>query len=111
MRCPSTATDIPSGLRRPGAYRGVLHETTDQALECQIELYERWHGAAQGRIHIWFNLRTIFNNSDAQITRTKDLADRYQTGIQMHVAEIREEVEATSLTEVPGRPQRGDPRG
>ena len=25
------ATDIPSGLRRPGAYRGVLHEATDQA--------------------------------------------------------------------------------
>jgi thiamine pyrophosphate-dependent acetolactate synthase large subunit-like protein len=25
------ATDIPSGLRRPGVYRGVLHETTDQA--------------------------------------------------------------------------------
>src|ERR671928_1774315 len=25
------ATDIPSGLRRPGTYRGVLHETTDQA--------------------------------------------------------------------------------
>jgi thiamine pyrophosphate-dependent acetolactate synthase large subunit-like protein len=24
------ATDIPSGLRRPGAYRGVLHETSDQ---------------------------------------------------------------------------------
>src|SRR5205809_1905006 len=24
------ATDIPSGLRRPGAYRGVLHATTDQ---------------------------------------------------------------------------------
>ena len=25
------ATDIPSPLRREGAYRGVLHETTDQA--------------------------------------------------------------------------------
>jgi acetolactate synthase-1/2/3 large subunit len=25
------ATDIPSGLRQPGVYRGVLHETTDQA--------------------------------------------------------------------------------
>lgn len=25
------ATDIPRGLRRPGVYRGVLHETTDQA--------------------------------------------------------------------------------
>ncbi len=25
------ATDIPTSVRRPGAYRGVLHETTDQA--------------------------------------------------------------------------------
>src|SRR5215216_6763744 len=25
------ATDIPSALRQPGTYRGVLHETTDQA--------------------------------------------------------------------------------
>src|SRR4051794_10082200 len=25
------ATDIPAALRRPGVYRGVLHETTDQA--------------------------------------------------------------------------------
>src|SRR5690242_21281751 len=25
------ATDIPSALRRPDTYRGVLHETTDQA--------------------------------------------------------------------------------
>src|SRR4051812_29124636 len=25
------ATDIPASLRRPGVYRGVLHETTDQA--------------------------------------------------------------------------------
>src|SRR3954447_8700756 len=25
------ATDIPSTLRRPGAYRGILHETADQA--------------------------------------------------------------------------------
>src|ERR671916_882241 len=25
------ATDIPAALRRPSAYRGVLHETTDQA--------------------------------------------------------------------------------
>ena len=25
------ATDIPTTLRRPGVYRGVLHETRDQA--------------------------------------------------------------------------------
>src|SRR3954447_25414776 len=26
----AVATDIPTSLRRPGVYRGVLHETTDQ---------------------------------------------------------------------------------
>ena len=30
-RSSSIATDIPAALRRPGVYRGVLHETTDQA--------------------------------------------------------------------------------
>ncbi len=68
-------------------------QTTDESLDAQVELYERWHGAANDRIRIWFNLRTIFNNSDELIVRTKALADQYQTGIQMHVAEIREEVE------------------
>lgn len=84
--CRST---MDTGIGLPEAWQ----ETTDEALERQVELYERWHGAAGGRIRIWFNLRTIFNNSDAQITRTKALADKYNTGIQMHVAEIREEVE------------------
>jgi 5-methylthioadenosine/S-adenosylhomocysteine deaminase len=68
-------------------------ETTDQALDAQMELFERWHGKANDRIRVWFNLRTIFNNSDDLIVRTKELADKHGTGIQMHVAEIREEVE------------------
>lgn len=84
--CRST---MDTGIGLPTRWQ----ETTDQALEAQIALYDQWHGSADGRVRIWFNLRTIFNNSDALITRTKELADRYQTGIQMHVAEIREEVE------------------
>jgi 5-methylthioadenosine/S-adenosylhomocysteine deaminase len=68
-------------------------QTTDQALDAQVELFERWNGKANDRIRVWFNLRTIFNNSDDLIARTKELADKHGTGIQMHVAEIREEVE------------------
>ncbi len=84
--CRST---MDTGIGLPERWQ----ETTEQALDAQIDLYERWNGAANDRIRVWFNLRTIFNNSDALIVRTKALADQYRTGIQMHVAEIREEVE------------------
>ncbi len=84
--------DMGEGL--PAAWK----EDTARALEVQIDNLERWHGAAGGRIRVWFGLRTIFNNSDALIQKTKELADRYGVGIHMHVAEIREEVEFSRQT-------------
>ncbi len=74
---------LPKGWVRP----------TEQVLEEQKMLYQAWHGRADGRIGMWFGLRTIFNCSDELITGTKDLADSLNTGMHMHVAEIREEVE------------------
>ncbi len=38
------ATDIPSTLRRPGVYRGVLHETTDQAAMFAPVVGASFHG-------------------------------------------------------------------
>ena len=68
-------------------------ESTEESLQIQIANYEKWHGKANGRIQVWFGLRTIFNNSDELIIRTKELADKYKVGVHMHVAEIKEEVE------------------
>ena len=76
----------------------VWQENTDQALEIQIANYEKWHGKADNRIQVWFGLRTIFNNSDELIVRTKELADKYKVGVHMHVAEIKEEVEFAQAT-------------
>ncbi len=67
-------------------------ETTDEALEKQVAHIEQWHGKADGRIRVWFGLRTIFNCTDELMVRTKALADKYGVGIHMHVAEISEEV-------------------
>jgi 5-methylthioadenosine/S-adenosylhomocysteine deaminase len=89
--CRSTL-DVGTGL--PDGWQ----ETTEQALDAQIANFERWHGAAEGRIRAWFGLRTIFNNSDELILCTKELADQYGVGIQMHVAEVREEVEFSRET-------------
>ena len=72
--------------------------TTEEALDVQLEHLERWHGRAEGRIQVWFGLRTIFNNTDQLILRTKALADEYGVGVHMHVAEVREEVEFARQT-------------
>ncbi|MEO0565971.1 MAG: amidohydrolase family protein, partial [Chloroflexota bacterium] len=65
--------------------------TTDHEIQAQIDLFDAYDGQADGRIRIWFSLRTIFNNSDLLIQKTRDVAQQYNTGIMMHVAEIREE--------------------
>jgi 5-methylthioadenosine/S-adenosylhomocysteine deaminase len=76
----------------------IWKETTQQALDRQVEGLERWHGRANGRIRVWFGLRTIFNNSDDLIVRSKELADHYKVGVHMHVAEIKDEVEFARQT-------------
>ena len=76
----------------------VWQESTDEALAIQVDHFKRWHGQAGGRIRVWFGLRTIFNNSDELIQRTKALADQYGVGVHMHVAEVKAEVEFCQAT-------------
>ncbi|MFV0422443.1 amidohydrolase [Oleidesulfovibrio sp.] len=79
---------LPDGWVRP----------TQEVLAEQKGLYDRWHGKADGRINMWFGLRTIFNCSDELIVATKDMADTLNTGVHMHVAEILEEVRFAEQT-------------
>lgn len=70
----------------------VWQRTAQEELDQQEADLKRFHNTAEGRVQVWFGLRTIFNNSDSLIQRTKELADRYGVGVHMHVAEAREEV-------------------
>jgi 5-methylthioadenosine/S-adenosylhomocysteine deaminase len=89
LRANLARSTMDMGIGLPPAWQHDM----EYELDAQVANYERWHGAANGRIRVWFGLRTIFNNSDALILATKQLADQYGVGIHMHVAEVREEVE------------------
>lgn len=67
--------------------------STDEEIARQLEDIKRFHRTADGRIEVWFGIRTIFNATDELLLRTKELADRYQVGIHMHVAEAKSEVD------------------
>ncbi|MGL5279295.1 MAG: amidohydrolase [Cetobacterium sp.] len=66
-------------------------KTADEEIQVQKELFDKYNNTADGRIKIWFGLRTIFNNSDDLIIKTKKIADKLNTGIHMHIAEIAAE--------------------
>ena len=65
----------------------IWQRTMEQELEQQVVDLEKYHNTADGRVQVWFGLRTIFNNTDELCVRTKELADQYGVGIHMHVAE------------------------
>jgi len=73
----------------------IWQRTTDQELDDQLADFERYHNTADGRVQVWFGLRTIFNNTDDLIVRTKELADKHGVGVHMHVAEAQSECEYT----------------
>ncbi|WP_018123434.1 amidohydrolase [Desulfovibrio oxyclinae] len=75
---------------------GIPEHTKESADDCiarQVEHMDRWHGAANGRIRVWLGLRTIFNNSDELILKSRELADARGIGMHMHVAEVKEEID------------------
>lgn len=89
LRACLTASVMDCGVGLPEKWR----KNYSEYIRFQEDLYKKYNNSCEGRVKIWFGLRTIFNNSDELIVETKKYADRYKTGIHMHVAEISEEIE------------------
>jgi 5-methylthioadenosine/S-adenosylhomocysteine deaminase len=71
---------------------------TDQCIEHQQNLIDRFHKGVNGRLRVWTSCRTIFNCSDALYLQSKELAERTGVGINAHIAEIPEEIEFARQT-------------
>lgn len=76
----------------------VWQRTTQEELDVQEQDFKDLHNTADGRVRVWFGLRTLFNNSDELVVRTKELADKYGVGVHMHVAECKAEVDFVTAT-------------
>jgi 5-methylthioadenosine/S-adenosylhomocysteine deaminase len=75
-----------------------LAETTQACLDAEDLLAKRWHGAAHGRLRVSYALRTIFNCSDELILASAEKAKSLGTVVQMHVAEVPEELSHAQAT-------------
>ncbi|KAH9329434.1 hypothetical protein KI387_001542, partial [Taxus chinensis] len=74
------------------------NQTAQSCIQIQEELYKNLHNTADGRVRVWFGLRQIMNATDDLLLLTKEFADKLNTGIHMHVAEIPYENEYVAST-------------
>ncbi|XP_009628836.1 uncharacterized protein [Nicotiana tomentosiformis] len=65
--------------------------TTEECIKSQKDLFMKHHNTADGRIKVWLGIRQIMNATDRLLTETRDTAEKLETGIHMHIAEIPHE--------------------
>ncbi len=73
----------------------LLRETTETSLRESMDLLQRWHGQANGRIRYGFAPRWQLWNTSGLLREIKQEADRHPgVGIHGHAGEIEYEVQA-----------------
>ncbi|MCM3625824.1 5'-deoxyadenosine deaminase [Paenibacillus glycanilyticus] len=69
-----------------------LQEKTEQSLKESVELLEKWHGAAGGRIEYAFCPRFVVSCTEELLTGVRDLSAQYGVKVHTHASENREEI-------------------
>src|SRR6266851_2557979 len=75
--------DLPAGLQ----------EKTDKSIAASIELLERWHGTANGRIRYCFAPRFALSCTSELLVRVGQLARERRVMVHTHASENRHECE------------------
>ncbi|MBD2844123.1 5'-deoxyadenosine deaminase [Paenibacillus sp. IB182496] len=69
-----------------------LQEETADSLQQSVELLEKWHGAADGRIQYAFSPRFVVSCSESLLLGVRDLATQYGVLIHTHASENETEI-------------------
>jgi 5-methylthioadenosine/S-adenosylhomocysteine deaminase len=84
-----------TGLNADTMERPWVTGRLDQALDATAELHDAWHGAAGGRITVRVSPGGPGYMSMEGMARSRELADKLDVGINVHIAEVPGETEFT----------------
>lgn len=68
--------------------------SVDEALRRNTELYEEFHGAGEGRVSVFYSLRSYLFDAEDLIERTFQEAQNHKTGVHIHLNEYAPEITA-----------------
>lgn len=73
-------------------YPGMV-EDAETGIRNTLAAYDKWNGAADGRIQVWFGPRTPGGVSPEVYQQIGQLAKERRMGITIHISEVREDLE------------------
>ena len=73
-------------------YPGMV-EDAETGIRNTLAAYDKWNGAAGGRIQVWFGPRTPGGVSPEVYQQISQLAAERHMGITIHISEVREDLE------------------
>ena len=84
------------GLPGYGTEQSIMHPgMVEDAETCLREVednFERWNGAANGRIRVWYGARSLGGCTRELYERIASGARRLSTGVTIHLSEVQEDV-------------------
>ncbi|MFO7835680.1 MAG: amidohydrolase [Candidatus Thorarchaeota archaeon] len=72
-------------------YPGMVEERDDCLRETE-EMLSCWHGEAEGRIQVWYGLRSLGAVTPNLFREVARLADEHNTRMTMHLGEVEDDV-------------------
>jgi 5-methylthioadenosine/S-adenosylhomocysteine deaminase len=88
MRALSGKVMMDHGTEVPLA----LQEKTEISLQMSVDLLERWHGAANGRIQYAFCPRFVVSCTEELLIGVRDLSEQYKVKVHTHASENLDEI-------------------
>jgi cytosine/adenosine deaminase-related metal-dependent hydrolase len=85
--------DLPSYAESEGVMHPGMVEDGETSINNTLIAYDKWHGAADGRIQVWFGPRTPGGVTPGLYDRISALAKERDMGITIHLSEVREDLD------------------
>ncbi|HHX49947.1 MAG TPA: amidohydrolase [Clostridia bacterium] len=88
-----------SGIRA-SLSRGLIGvgDQAEKGLEESIDLIEKWHNQAQGRIKVMLGPHAPYTCPPTYLEKVLKMAEQYHVGLHIHLAETEEEVQSIVAT-------------
>lgn len=88
LRGVITCSTMDSGRDIPE----TMKSSTDQNISTNLQLFKDFHGTGNGRLDVWFSLRSIITCTPDLIQKVFETAKECSTGVQSHMNEYPNEI-------------------
>lgn len=85
--------DLPSYAKAQGVMHPGMVENGEESVRNTLAAYDRWNGAGDGRIQIWFGPRTPGGVTPSIYDQISKLAAERGMGITIHLSEVKDDID------------------